>query len=81
MWHVCPVIAGVSQCYLPGISLSPEPGCRLRLETGFISLLADLPTTATGLHIRFLSPVWMMAGKSGSATHGILITVPYECPL
>lgn len=53
---------GVSVCYPAGIRLSPEPGCRLSLETGFISLLADLSMTSTGLHILFLSPVWMKAG-------------------
>lgn len=71
----------VSVRYLPGISLSPELGCRPRLETGFISLLDDLSMTAAGLHICFLSPVWMMAGNSASATSSFLIIVPYECPL
>lgn len=41
---------GVSVCYPAGIILSPELGCRLRLETDFISLLADLSMTAAGLH-------------------------------
>lgn len=41
-------------CYPAGISLSPELGSRPRLETGFISLLADLSMTHAGLHIGFL---------------------------
>lgn len=53
---------GVSVCYPAGIRLSPELVCRLRLETGFISLLADLSMTPAGIHILFLSPVWMKAG-------------------
>ncbi len=69
---------GVSVCYPAGISLSPELGCRLRLETGFISLLADLSMTPAGLHIRFLSPVRMMARESVSAPHSWRIVVTYE---
>lgn len=72
---------GVSVCYPDGISLSPELGCRLRLETGFISLLADLSMTPAGLRIRFLSPVRMMAGESVSVPHSWLIVVTCERPL
>ena len=50
---------GRSVCYPTGISLSPELGFRLRLETGFIRFLADPSMTTTGIHIDFLSPVWM----------------------
>ncbi len=71
---------GVSVCYTAGISLSPELCCRLRPETGFISLLADLSMTPAGLHIRFLSPVRTMARESVSAPHSWLIIVTDECP-
>lgn len=71
----------VSVCYLSGISLSPELGHRMKLETGFISLLAALSRTPAGVHIGFHSLVWMIAGKSGSASHVGLISAPYECPL
>lgn len=72
---------GVSVCYPAGLSLSPELGCRLRLETGFISLLADLSMKPAGPHIRFLSPVREMARESVSAPHSWLIILSSECPL
>lgn len=51
----------VSVCYPVGMSLSPELVCRRRLETGFIGLLADPSVTPAGRHIRFLSPLVMLA--------------------
>lgn len=69
---------GVSVCYPAGISLSPEPGCRLRPETGFISLLADLSVTPAGLQIRFLSPATMTAGESVSAPWSWVMAGTYQ---
>lgn len=72
---------GVFVYYPAGINLSPEPGCSLRLETGFVSFFGRSLNDARWTTDPFSFPCVDDGRKVWLCSSFRLIIVTYECPL